>query len=102
MPPHLLRTCDQRQPSLSLQPVIGQGPFMKLSRWREGAGPERRKLIWTKLRVLLAAIGTLTAVAGIAVSVYGLLEFNNVKVAAGVAIIVVSTVLYIAMLSGSE
>ncbi|TAL96959.1 MAG: DUF2964 family protein [Paraburkholderia sp.] len=75
---------------------------MKLSRWREGAGPERRKLVWTKLRVLLAAIGTLTAVAGIAVCVNGLLEFNKVKVAAGVAIIVVSTVLYIVMLSGSE
>ncbi len=75
---------------------------MKLNHWSEGADPERRKLLWEKLRVLFAAIGTLTAVAGIAVSVNGLLEFNSMKVAVGVAIIVVSTVLYVVMLQDSE
>ncbi|PQV49193.1 DUF2964 family protein [Paraburkholderia bryophila] len=60
--------------------------------------PERRKLIRSKVHVLLAAIGTLSAVVGIAVAINGGLEFNRVKVLVGVAIIVVSTILYISML----
>jgi hypothetical protein len=58
----------------------------------------RRKMIWSKLHVVLAAIGTLSAVVGIAVSINGGLEFNRTKVFVGVGIIVVSTILYVSML----
>jgi hypothetical protein len=71
---------------------------MKLDRWREGASPERRKLIRSKVHVLLAAVGTLASVAGIAVAIDGGLEFNRTKVFVGVGIIVVSTILYVSML----
>jgi hypothetical protein len=47
---------------------------------------------------VLAAIGTLSAVAGIAVAINGGLEFNRTKVFVGVGIIVVSTILYVSML----
>lgn len=58
----------------------------------------RRKMIWSKLHVLLAAIGTLSAVAGIAVAINGGLEFDRTKVFVGAGIIVVSTILYVSML----
>lgn len=60
--------------------------------------PERRKLLSSKVHVALAAVGTLSAVAGIAVVIYGGLEFNRTKVLVGVGIIIVSTVLYVSML----
>jgi hypothetical protein len=72
---------------------------MKLGQWRAGADPERRLQMRNKLRVLLAAIGTLTAVVGIGVCVNGLVEFNRTKVIVGACIIVVSTVTYIVMLT---
>jgi hypothetical protein len=71
---------------------------MKRDRWRQRLSPARRKLIWSKLHVLIAAIGTLTAVAGIAVAINGGLEFNRTKVLVGAGIIVVSTIVYISML----
>ncbi|ANB72601.1 hypothetical protein [Paraburkholderia phytofirmans] len=52
-----------------------------------------------KVCVLLAAIGTLMAVFGIAICVFGLVEFNHTKVMAGVCVIVVSTITYILMLT---
>ncbi|WP_345816004.1 DUF2964 family protein [Paraburkholderia sp. PREW-6R] len=71
---------------------------MKLDKWKEDASPERRKLIRSKIHVLLATIGTLTSVAGIGVVINGGLEFNRTKVLVGVGIIVVSTILYVSML----
>ncbi|CAE6714613.1 hypothetical protein R69927_04786 [Paraburkholderia domus] len=71
---------------------------MKLKEWREGASPERRSLIRSKLHVLLATIGTLSSVAGIGVALDGGLEFNRTKVFVGVGIIVVSTFVYVSML----
>jgi hypothetical protein len=47
---------------------------------------------------LLAAIGTLASVTGIAVAIDGGLEFNRTKVFVGVGIIVVSTIVYVSML----
>ena len=64
----------------------------------DGARRARRKMIWSKLHVVLAAVGTLSAVVGIAVAINGGLEFNRTKVFVGVGIIVVSTVLYVSML----
>jgi hypothetical protein len=71
---------------------------MKLNEWREGASPERRSLIRSKVHVLLAAIGTLSSVVGIGVAINGGLEFNRTKVFVGVGIIVVSTIVYVSML----
>jgi hypothetical protein len=71
---------------------------MKLDNWREGASPERRKLIRSKVHVLLATIGTLSAAAGIGVAINGGVEFNRTKVFVGVGIIVVSTIVYVSML----
>ncbi|RDK03066.1 DUF2964 family protein [Paraburkholderia lacunae] len=71
---------------------------MKLDSWREGASPERRKLIRSKVHVLLATIGTLSAVAGIGVVINGGVEFDRLKVFVGVGIIVVSTIVYVLML----
>lgn len=71
---------------------------MTLKEWKEGASPERRKLISSKIHVFLAAVGTLSSVVGIAVAINGGLEFNRTKVLVGVGIIIVSTVLYISML----
>lgn len=71
---------------------------MTLKEWKEGASPERRKLIRSKVHVVLAAVGTLSSVVGIAVAINGGLEFNRTKVLVGVGIIVVSTILYISML----
>ncbi|WP_144140578.1 DUF2964 family protein [Paraburkholderia sp. BCC1884] len=71
---------------------------MTLKKWKEGASPERRKLIRSKVHVVLAAVGTLSSVVGIAVAINGGLEFNRTKVLVGVGIIVVSTILYISML----
>jgi hypothetical protein len=59
---------------------------------------DRRKVIRGKVRVGLAAFGTLAAVAGIGVVINGGLYFNTTKVLVGVAIIVVSTILYVTML----
>ncbi|SAL85078.1 hypothetical protein AWB67_06847 [Caballeronia terrestris] len=67
---------------------------MNLERFKAGADPERRN----KVRVALAAVGTLAAVFGIGIAVNGLLEFNRQKVIVGVCVIVFSTVLYVAML----
>ncbi len=77
---------------------LKRGTRMKRDRWRQRLSPARRKLIWSKLHVLIAAIGTLTAVAGIAVAINGGLEFNRTKVLVGAGIIVVSTIVYISML----
>ncbi|WP_408432184.1 hypothetical protein [Paraburkholderia fungorum] len=71
---------------------------MGQKRWKSIIAPERRKLVRSKVHVGLAAVGTLSAVAGIAVVINGGLEFNRTKVLVGVGIIVVSTVLYISML----
>jgi DNA-directed RNA polymerase subunit E'/Rpb7 len=71
---------------------------VKLHNWKEGASPERRKLIRSKLHVLLATIGTLASVVGVCVAINGALEFNRTKVFIGVGITVVSTIVYIAML----
>lgn len=71
---------------------------MKLKEWREGASPERRNLLRSKLHVLLATIGTLSSVLGIGVAIDGGLEFNRTKVFVGVGIIVVSTIVYVSML----
>lgn len=65
---------------------------------RQGTGAERRHRAWSKLRILVAALGTLCSAAGIAVAVFGLVQFNNTKVIAGVAMIVVSTAVYVTIL----
>lgn len=59
---------------------------------------ERRRVMRGKVRIGLAAFGTLSAVAGIGVVINGGLYFNTTKVLIGVGIIVVSTVLYVSML----
>jgi hypothetical protein len=46
----------------------------------------------SKVCVALAAIGTLAAVFGIAICVFGLVEFNQTKVLIGAGVIVVSTI----------
>ncbi|MBB4513997.1 hypothetical protein [Paraburkholderia fungorum] len=56
----------------------------------------------SKVCVVLAAIGTLMAVFGIAICVFGLVEFNQTKVLIGVCVIVVSTIAYILMLTGAR
>ncbi|MGF6770086.1 hypothetical protein P3T18_002565 [Paraburkholderia sp. GAS199] len=71
---------------------------MTLGSLGKNIDPERRKLIRSKVHVLLAAIGTLSSVVGIAVAINGGLEFNRTKVFVGVGIIVVSTIVYISML----
>ncbi len=71
---------------------------MKRDQWKEGASPERRKLIRSKVHVLLATIGTLASVVGIGVAINGGLEFNRTKVLVGVGITIVSTIIYISML----
>jgi predicted membrane-bound dolichyl-phosphate-mannose-protein mannosyltransferase len=58
----------------------------------------RRRLLLSKIHVGLAAIGTLSAVLGIGIAIYGGLEFNRTKVFVGVGVIVVSTILYVSML----
>jgi cysteine synthase len=72
--------------------------FDRLHRFMEGAGPERRHRVWSKLRILVAAIGTLGSATGIAIAVVGLVEFNNQKVIAGVAVIIVCTAVYVSIL----
>jgi hypothetical protein len=71
---------------------------MNLERLKSDATPERRLIFRNKVRVALAAVGTLAAVFGIGIAVNGLLEFNERKVIIGACVIVFSTVLYIAML----
>ncbi|WP_322045738.1 hypothetical protein [Paraburkholderia sp. J67] len=71
---------------------------MVFDRLRAGAGPERRHRVWSKLRILVAAIGTLGSATGIAIAVTGLVEFNHRKVVTGVAVIIVSTVVYVSIL----
>ncbi|MFL9869090.1 hypothetical protein PQR67_33395 [Paraburkholderia fungorum] len=56
----------------------------------------------SKVCVALAAIGTLTAVFGIAICVFGLVEFNQTKVLIGAGVIVVSTIAYILMLTSAR
>jgi cysteine synthase len=68
-------------------------------RLREGAGPERRHRIWSKLRILVAAIGTLGSATGIAIAVLGLVQFNHAKVIAGAVVIIVSTAVYVSILA---
>lgn len=71
---------------------------MKLDQSQEGASPERRKLIRSKIHVLLATIGTLTSVVGIGVAIIGGLNFDRTKVLVGIGITIVSTIVYISML----
>ncbi|CAM2150290.1 MAG: DUF2964 family protein [Paraburkholderia tropica] len=68
-------------------------------RLREGAGPERRHRVWSKLRIFVAAIGTLGSATGIAIAVLGLVQFNNQKVMIGVGVIIVSTAVYVSILA---
>jgi len=42
--------------------------FDRLHRFIEGAGPERRHRVWSKMRIFVAAMGTLGSAAGIAVA----------------------------------
>jgi Protein of unknown function (DUF2964) len=72
---------------------------MKLSQWKAAADPEQRTRVRNQLRVLIAAIGTLTAVVGIGVCVIGLLYFDKTKVIVGACVIAISTVTYIVMLT---
>lgn len=65
---------------------------------REGAGPERRHRVWSKVRIFVAALGTLGSATGIAIAVTGLVEFNHTKVIAGVAVILVCTAVYVSIL----
>lgn len=71
---------------------------MESKRVRSADEEARRKVMRGKVRIGLAAFGTLSAVAGIGVVINGGLYFNRTKVMVGVAIIVVSTVLYVSML----
>ena len=64
----------------------------------EGAGPERRHRVWSKLRILVAAIGTLGSATGIAIAVLGLIQFDKQKVIAGVIVIIVCTAVYVSIL----
>ncbi|CAG9230587.1 conserved hypothetical protein [Paraburkholderia tropica] len=72
---------------------------MIFDRLRAGAGPERRHRVWSKLRIFVAAIGTLGSATGIAIAVLGLVQFNNQKVMVGVAVIIVSTAVYVTILA---
>jgi predicted transcriptional regulator len=72
---------------------------MKLRHWKSAAGLDERMQVRNKLRVLVAAIGTLAAVFGIGIAVNGLIEFNSSKVIVGACVIAVSTVTYIVMLT---
>jgi negative regulator of sigma E activity len=72
---------------------------MTFDRLRQGSAAEQRHRTWSKLRILVAALGTLSAAAGIAVVVYGLVQFNNTKVITGVAMIVISTIIYVTILA---
>lgn len=74
-------------------------PLMLFDHLKESAGPEQRHRVWSKLRILVAAIGTLGAATGIAIAVFGLVQFDNHKVIAGVVLIVVSTVIYVSILA---
>lgn len=71
---------------------------MNIDRSRQGSAAERRHRAWSKLRILVAAIGTLASATGIAVAVFGLVQFNDTKVITGVAMIVLSTVVYVTIL----
>lgn len=71
---------------------------MIFDRLRQGTGAEQRHRAWSKLRIFVAAMGTLCSAAGIAIAVFGLVQFNNTKVIAGAAMIVVSTVVYVTIL----
>ncbi|SDE05064.1 hypothetical protein [Paraburkholderia lycopersici] len=72
--------------------------FDRLHQFMEGAGPERRHRVWSKVRIFVAAMGTLGSAAGIAIAVIGLINFDHQKVIAGVVIIVVCTAIYISIL----
>jgi len=72
--------------------------FDRLHRFMEGAGPERRHRVWSKLRILVAAIGTLGSATGIAIAVLGLIQFDKQKVIAGVIVIIVCTAVYVSIL----
>ncbi len=71
---------------------------MNFEELKQGAGPERRRRIWNKVRIFVAAMGTLAAAAGIALAVIGLINFDHQQVIAGVAIIIVSTAIYVSIL----
>ncbi|WP_322063000.1 hypothetical protein [Paraburkholderia sp. J63] len=71
---------------------------MIFDRIRAGAGPERRHRVWSKLRIFVAALGTLGSATGIAIAVTGLVEFNHTKVITGVAVILVCTAVYVSIL----
>ncbi len=71
---------------------------MTFDRLRQDTGAERRHRMWSQLRIFIAAMGTLCSAAGIAIAVYGLVQFNKTKVITGVAMIVVSTIVYVTIL----
>ena len=72
--------------------------FDRLHRFIEDAGPERRHRVWSKMRIFVAAMGTLGSAAGIAVAVVGLINFDHQKVITGVAVIIVCTAIYVTIL----
>jgi hypothetical protein len=71
---------------------------MDQKRVRSADEEEHRRVVRGKVRIGLAAFGTLAAVAGIGVVISGGLYFNTTKVLVGVGIIIVSTILYVSML----
>lgn len=72
---------------------------MIIDRLTHGHPVEQCRRTWGKLRILVAAMGTLGAAAGIAVVVYGLVQFDETKVITGVAMIVISTIIYVTILA---
>ncbi|WP_322031129.1 DUF2964 family protein [Paraburkholderia sp. J76] len=72
--------------------------FDRLHRFIEGAGPARRHRVWSKVRIFVAAMGTLGSAAGIAIAVVGLINFDHQKVITGVAIIIICTAIYVSIL----
>ena len=83
-----------------LRARIAEGLNMKPDQLEAPANPE--ETTGSKVCVVLAAIGTLMAVFGIAICVFGLVEFNNTKVLIGVGVIIVSTITYILMLTATR
>ncbi len=72
---------------------------MKFHHWKVAAGLDERMRIRNKIRVAIAAVAALAAVAGICMAIVGLFEFDHARVVAGLCVLAVSTVTYIVMLT---
>ncbi len=72
---------------------------MRFHHWKVAAGFDERMRVRNRIRVTLAAIAALAAVAGICIAIVGLFEFDHARVVTGLSVLVVSTVTYIAMLT---